>query len=412
MNWEYFISQKISKDGGKRNFSAPIVRISVIAIALGLAVMILTMGIVSGFKTEIRNTIAQFNGHLIASALKTGESYEEAPVDMRELDTLSFQAIPTIKSIELSARMGGIIKTSEGVKGVLFKGVQSNYQHDFLSNELISGRLPHFSDTVTSAEILISSSIARQLKLDTGMTLIAYFIQEQSRIRKFTITGIFNSNLDGIDQLIYCDLRQIQRLKNWEPYQIGAIEIFLHEFKDIELALPEVNDVLGYRFMPDGSRLVVEPVTRKYALLFSWLSLFDTNTMVIISLMILVALINMSSGLLILILEKTGFIALLKSMGAPNNRIRRIFLYQAGQFIIRGLFFGNLIGIGLAILQQTTGLISLNPETYYVATMPIKLEIMDILLLNLGTGILILLFMILPTSYVSRIEPDKALKIG
>lgn len=412
MNWEYFISEKIRKGGSNKNISAPIVRISIIAIALGLAVMILTMGIVSGFKTEIRNKIANFSSHIIVSTLTTGESSEESPIELSDLQIDAIKKIPEVASVQLTASIGAILKSEEGVQGVLMKGVEEGYQADFLKKHLIAGRLPACPDSTPSKEILISSALARQLKLKTGMSLTAYFIQQQTRIRKFEIAGIFENSLESYNQLIYCDLRQIRQLKNWTNTQSGSMEIFLNNFDDLQSAFKPVNDLLAYQFLPDGSRLAVQPVTEKFSMLFSWLSLFDTNTLVIIILMILVALINMSSGLLILILEKSSLIGLLKSMGAPSGRIRRIFLFQSLHFIIKGLLFGNLIGIGIAWIQQATGLFSLNPDTYYIDVVPVQLNWPDILLLNAGTGLLIWICMILPASYVSRIEPDKVLKIS
>jgi lipoprotein-releasing system permease protein len=410
MNWEFFIAEKIRRGGNSKNISTPIMRISIIAIALGVAVMILTLGIVSGFKSAIRDKISSFSSHVIISLISTNESFEERPFDFHIIENAQLHLLPEVERVEYTCGVGGILKTEDAVQGVFIKGVGSSYLESFAKNTKISGKIPDYSDSTSRNDVVIASELARQLQLDTGMSITVYFMEGRIRIRKFKVSGIVENSLESFNQLILCNIDQVQQLRNWSPEQIGNAEVFLHQFENLDSAADNIKKKLGYQFLDDGSQLQVETVREKYAMLFNWLSLFDTNTYVIIALMILVALVNLSSGLLILILEKSSMIGLLKSLGAENRKISRIFLYQSMYFIAKGLVIGNVFGISIALIQEHFSLITLNPETYYIDVVPIRIIWQELVYLNLFTGIAILAFMLIPAAYTSRVEPDKVLK--
>lgn len=410
MNWEFFIAEKVRKGGNKQNISTPVMRISIMAIALGVAVMILTLGIVAGFKSAIRDKIATFSAHLSISLLNTNESLEEKPFQIQLIEEASLKEIPEIKRIEYTCSIGGILKTEDAVQGILLKGVRSDYLQNLAKETKIRGVIPDYTDSTQKNQVIIASALASQMQLDTGMSITLYFMEGRIRIRKYFISGIVENSLENFNQLIYCNINQVQQIRNWPEGVAGNAEIYLHQFSDLKTADEKVNERLGYRFLDDGSQLEVNTVKEKYSMLFNWLSLFDTNTYVIVALMILVALVNLSSGLLILILEKSSMIGLLKSLGAENRKISKIFLYQSIHFIIKGLVIGNLIGISLALIQRFFKIIKLNPETYYIDVVPIELLPQELIILNLFTGLAILAFMLIPSAYTSRIVPEKVLK--
>lgn len=410
MNWEYFIAEKIRKGGNQQNISTPVMRISIIAIALGVTVMIITLGIVSGFKSAIREKIATFSGHLSISPVSTNESFEEKPFSAQFVENAGLLSIPEIERIEYTGGVGGILKTNDAVQGIFLKGVNSGYLTELAKETKIRGIIPDFNDSTAKNQVIIASALAKQMQLDTGMSINVYFMEGRIRIRKYQISAIVENSIENFNQLIYCNINQVRQLRGWPEDAAGNAEIFLHQFSDLEKAYDTVRDKLGYAFQDDGTQLEVKTVLENYAMIFNWLSLFDTNTYVIIALMILVALVNLASGLLILILEKSSMIGLLKSLGAANQKISRIFLYQSVHFILKGLFYGNIFGISLALVQQHFQIFKLNPETYYINAVPVQLIWQELLYLNMFTGIAILAFMLIPSAYTSRIVPEKALK--
>ncbi len=407
-----FISRRLIKEQkGSTSFSRPINIIVITGIALGLTVMILSISILTGFKKEIRDRIAGFSGHIQVLNFDSNYSYETVPVSGNQEFIPELQKRPEIQNIQTFATKAGIIKTDNDIQGVVLKGIGPEYNWDFFKNNLVEGSVLSLSDSARSTNVLISRHVCRLLDLKLNDDFAMYFVQDPPRMRRFTIKGIYETSVEQMDKIyVLCDIRQIRRLNSWEEDQVSGFEILLNNFDDIDLMTSVVRDAIGYRFEEDQDQLKVTNIRLKYPQIFDWLGFQDTNVVTILVLMLLVAGFNMISGLLILILEKTNLIGILKAVGSNNGLIRKVFLYQAAYLIVNGLAWGNLIGIGLAFLQKKFELISLDPSSYYLSTVPINLNIIHILLLNIGTMAIILIMLIIPSRLISRISPVKAIK--
>lgn len=410
LNTELFIARRIVSGKEKKNISRPIIKISVIGIALGLVVMILTIAIVTGFKKEIRDRISGFGGHIIVSNYELNTSYESSPINGNQDFLPSLTDMPGIHHIQEYAAKAGILKTDEDMEGILLKGVGPDFDWGYLNRFIIEGKPVDYSDSAKSNDVLVSSSIAKLLRLHTGNNILVYFIQEPLRVRKFTISGIYESSLEDFDKLVFCDIRHIQKLNGWTEDQIGGFEILIDDFSELEEMSKKVSDEVGYMLQPDGSRLMVQSIEEKYSHFFSWLSLFDTNTYVILILMIVVAAFNMVSGLLILILERTNMIGILKALGTENWSIRKVFLYNAAFLIGRGMLWGNLIGLVLCFIQSQWGIVQLDPASYYVSAVPIDLKFIHWLALNIGTLLVTVTILLIPSYIITKISPAKAIR--
>jgi len=380
--------------------------IATAGIALGIAVMMLALFIVQGFQNEIRNKIIGFGGHIQVSKFSSNNSFEAVPLEYPAPYFNDLYSIKGIRHIQAFTTKAGIIKAEDAIEGVLFKGVDKDFEWSFFSNQLKKGRLPVFNDTVRSNEILISRTLANRLNLDADSSLIMYFVQDPPRSRKFIISGLYDTGLQEseFDQLVIIgDMRQIQRLNNWEANQVGGVEILIERFNDLEPATSLVYEALP----PD---LETSSITERYPQIFNWLEMMDTNVVIIISLMLLVGIINMITALLIMILERTSMIGLLKSLGADNRLIRRIFIHQAGGMLLKGMIGGNVTGLILAFVQFYFKPFGLNPETYYVAYVPLTFDWLGLILLNVGVFFICMLAMLLPAMIISRISPAQAMR--
>lgn len=380
--------------------------IATAGIALGIAVMMLALFIVQGFQNEIRNKIIGFGGHIQVSKFSSNNSFEAVPLEYPAPYFNDLYSIKGIRHIQAFTTKAGIIKAEDAIEGVLFKGVDKDFEWSFFSNQLKKGRLPVFNDTVRSNEILISRTLANRLNLDADSSLIMYFVQDPPRSRKFIISGLYDTGLQEseFDQLVIIgDMRQIQRLNNWEANQVGGVEILIERFNDLEPATSLVYEALP----PD---LETSSITERYPQIFNWLEMMDTNVVIIISLMLLVGIINMITALLIMILERTSMIGLLKSLGADNRLIRRIFIHQAGGMLLKGMIWGNVTGLILAFVQFYFKPFGLNPETYYVAYVPLTFDWLGLILLNVGVFFICMLAMLLPAMIISRISPAQAMR--
>jgi len=412
MNLPYFIAQRLIK--GRRegtSFSRPVNIIAVIGIALGLAVMIIAVSVLTGFKQQIRDKIVGFGSNIQILNFDSNYSLETIPIS----DTQSFipkiKLIPGIKHIQVFATKAGIIKTAEVFQGVVLKGVGSDFDWRFFKTNLIEGSVFTVTDTGRTNEVIISKKISDMLRLKTGDSFAMYFVQDPPRSRKFTISGIYETSLEEFDKMyVYCDIGHIKRLNGWTDDQISGFEIFIDDFDKLDEMHMAVRDAIGYRLLEDETKFKVTNIRLRYPQIFDWLNFQDMNVVIIITLMLLVAGFNMISGLLILILEKTNMIGIFKALGSENATIRKVFLYQAAYLIAKGLFWGNIIGIGLAYIQLSTGLITLDPTSYYIKTVPVNLELSHILLLNAGTMAAIILMLLVPSQLISRITPVKAIK--
>jgi len=412
MNLPYFIAQRLIK--GRRegtSFSRPINVIAIVGIAVGMAVMILAVSILTGFKEQIREKIVGFGSHIQIMNFDSNISFETTPISDAQDFIPGIKQIPGIKHLQVFATKAGIIKTDDAIQGVVLKGVGSDFDWRYFGSNIVDGSVFNVTDTARTDKVIISKKISDMLRLKTGDSFAMYFIQEPPRSRKFVISGIYETSLEEFDKMyVFCDIDHIKRLNGWDDDQISGFEIFIDDFDKLDNMTIAVTDAIGYRINEDEPRFRVTNIRIRYPQIFDWLNFQDLNVIIIILLMLVVAGFNMISGLLILILEKTNMIGILKALGSEDVTIRRMFLYQAAYLIGKGLFWGNLIGIGLALLQLKTGLVSLDPTSYYIKTVPINLELLHILLLNAGTMAAIILMLLVPSQLISRITPVKAIR--
>ena len=380
-------------------------RIAILGIMLGLAIMILAIAIVKGFKTEIREKVRGFSGDIQISKLDLNTSYENTSFSISDS---SFQKILKQDGIEFMqsfATKPGIINTNEEVEGVVLKGVDKNYNWEYFRKILIAGTVIDFSDTLKSrTQILISKYTADRLKLKVGDDFLMYFIENSLRKRKFQIVGIYDLGVEEVDKLfVIGDIGLIRSLNKWSPSDVGGYELRVKDFDRLDEIEAKVYEDLDIE-------LKSYTIKQYYPTIFEWLSLLDVNTQVILILMLAVAVINMISALLIMILERTNMIGVLKALGNTNWQIRKIFLYNAAYLIIAGLFCGNILGIGLGIFQSTTHFFSLDQASYYIDFVPVQLDLKDILMLNAGTLLICIFVLLLPSMLVTRISPLKAIR--
>lgn len=416
MNVEFFIAKRLSGSKDRVNsISGPIVSVAITGIALGMVVMIVSIAIVTGFKAEIRSKVFGFGAHLQILNYDSNVSYETKPISKKQDFLPGLKRNPGIRHIQSFATKAGIIKTGKDIEGVVVKGIGSDFDWSFFNQYFVSGKSFQVRDTAKSDLAVISKSLASRLKLKTGDKLPMFFIQDspEPRMRKFIIGGIYETSLEEFDKLfVLVDIAHVQKLNNWTTDQISGYEILLRDVDNIEKMKLEVEDNVLLQLKEGQDFLKIISIKEKYPQLFDWLKLQDMNVWIILGLMVLVAGFNMVSGLLILILERTGMIGILKSVGAQNFSIRKVFLYHAAFLIGKGLMIGNVIGISLCALQHFTGIIKLDPAAYYVSKVPVILNISHLLMLNAGTLIVTFAMLILPSYIITRIKPVKAIQFN
>lgn len=403
MNLGLFIANRISLKA-ERTFSKLIVRIAIVGIMLGLGVMLLSLAIVKGFKAEIREKVRGFNGDIQYIKYDLNSSYENSPFNLRSVILQQTKAYKGIEHVAPFATKPGIIKANDEVEGVILKGVDGNYNWDYFNKILIAGKTINFSDSVAaSKQIIISELLAKRLNLKVGDDFLMYFVQESLRKRKFEIVGIYNTGVEEVDKTyLIGDISLIRKLNNWQSGEVGGYEIRIKDFSQLEPNAYELNSIL-----PPQIKTV--SVKDNYPIIFDWLSLLDVNAQVILVLMLVVAVINMISALLIMILERTNMIGLLKALGESNWGIRKIFLYNAIYLVGFGMLLGNIFGLGLGFFQQQTQFFKLDEASYYMKFIPVEFNLADILLINLGTLIVCLLVLLIPSILVTKISPVKAI---
>lgn len=417
---EKFIANRISRsDGDKSNISKPIVKIGIIGIVLGVSVMLLTVSIVLGFKKAITDKITGLTTHIAVSNINVNPSNEPEPIII-SADTLKMlKALPMVELVQKTAFKNGILKTKTEDEGILLKGVDGDYDFDFLKQHVVEGRLPFFNDSAASKDILISQSLAGKLDLKLGEKMQVYFISQhevydsaaggtvtkyEQMSRRLTICGIFKTSFaDFDDNLTFVDLKQIQKLNFWDKGLVGNYEIKIKDFGKLDETKELVQDLLGYNFN-------VNTVKEIYYNIFIWLDKLDINGVIIVVLMIIVAVINMITALLILILERTNMVGLVKALGMTNVDVRKVFMYISIRLIGRGLLWGNIVGIGLCYLQYYFKLVKLDSSTYYVDTVAIDINWAYFGILNLGTFLTCVLMLFLPTIIITRLTPIKTLR--
>ena len=404
LSFSSFIAARISFRS-KRTFSKLIVRIAIIGIMLGLGVMILSVAIVKGFKQEITNRVRGFSGDIQVIKFDNNNSFENTPFSVDHALIKRGEHSYNIANVMPFASKPGIIKANDEIEGVVLKGVDKTYNWDFFKSVLESGSIIDFSDSIAATrQIMISRYTADRLKLKTGDDFFMYFVQEPLRKRKFTIKGIFNTGVDEVDKTyVVGDLSLIRRLNNWKGDEIGGYEVRVKNFDRLQPTSYKFGDIL-----PTNLRSYT--IRETYPTIFEWLGLLDVNAQIMLILMLAVAVINMISALLIMILERTGMIGMFKAMGATNWAIQRIFLYNAAYLVGVGLLLGNLFGVGLGLFQASTHFFKLDQASYYMKFVPVEIRLKDVLLLNAGTLVLCLLVLIVPSMLVSRILPVKAIR--
>jgi lipoprotein-releasing system permease protein len=409
MNFEYFIAKRLIKPSGEKKSgkgSSAVINIAVLSIALGLAVMILAVSIVTGFQNEIRSKVIGFGSHIQITNFDLNNSFETKPVSVNQPFYPHIDTVNGIKHIQVFATKGGIIKTEEEVHGVVLKGISDDFDWEFFEKNMVEGEILKLSDSTKNNSVIISKFIADKMKLSIGDKFRMYFIQEPIRVRMFEVAGIYKSGLDQLDQsLVLADIKHIQKLNNWADDQVSGFDITLNNYHELE----KMDDYI-YRYI--GYDLSSTKITDRFKEIFGWLELLDMNVVIIIIFSVLVAAINMISALLILILEKTNMIGILKALGTTNRGVRRIFLYKAAYLIGKGIILGNIVALAIALIQLKTGFITLPQESYYVSEVPVNINLMQIFVLNAGTFVLCVSMLILPSFLITKISPVKAIRFN
>jgi len=406
LNTELFVARRIVSRN-KGNFSRPVVVIAIVSIALGLTVMFVAIAILTGFQKEIREKVIGFGGHIQVSHFMENPSIESRPVEKNQPFLPGLKHTKGIRHIQVYGIKAGIIKTKDEIQGVILKGDGSDFDWSFFQNKIVEGHRFNVTDTGKTDEVIISKALANMLKLNVNDDLRMYFISGDNTLgRKFKISGIYETGFEELDKLyVIGDIHHIQKLNGWTQEQVGGFEILIDKFKDIDRMGALVYHQIGFR-------LDASTIKQLYPQIFDWLDLQDINVLIILILMILVSAITMISTLLILILERTNMIGILKSLGMSNSAIRKIFLYNAVYIIGLGMLWGNILGFAICLFQQKTGMLTLPQESYYMPVVPIYLNGWNILLLNIFTLVICYLMLILPSFIVTRIRPIKAIRFS
>lgn len=413
MSFSFFVARRFFQNIGKdtRQASNPTITIATAGVAIGLLVMIVSVSVILGFKSEITKKIEGFGSHIEILDINAITAPDGFPVQADSSFLRTLRDYDLVKSVDRIVQKMGIFKTQNDFMGVVLKGLPSNYDTTFMAQNLVEGRLPDLK-TENGNEILISSQQANQLNLKTGDRVFAYFFEESIKMRRFTISGIYQSNMGMFDKnIVIANLSTIERLNHWDENRASLIEIRLNNFADIDRAMPDIQKICNQQNFIQASP-ARQPLSIKehYAHVFAWLDLLDFNLIVILILMIIVSGFTMISGLFILILERTSTIGILKALGATNTGVRHIFLYFSGLITLRGLLIGDILAFLVLFIQKYWGVVHLDPATYYVETVPIEISLFAIALINIVTLILTTLALVAPSYMISRIQPAKAIR--
>lgn len=414
MNTELFIARRLfaSKDSSQR-MSRRIVRLAVAGISLGMVVMILAVAIVTGFQKEIEGKVNGFASHLQIVNYDSNLSYQTESISKQQPFLDELEAMPVIRHVQQFATKPGMIKTNDDIQGVVLKGVASDFDWSFFEKNKVAGERIAL-DSLRTNQVWISEQLSDLLKLKLGDSFRMYFLNENEkvpRIRQFEVGGIFRTGLEEFDKMfVLVDIRHIQRLNSWREDEISGYEIFVDDLNVVDEAEYEVRNIILANLTDEDSLLRVVNIKRKYPYIFDWLELLDMNVWIILILMVLVAGFNMVSGLLVIILERTQMIGVLKSLGAANVNVRKIFLYLSAFLIGEGLIWGNVLGLLVGLAQHYFEIIHLDPKSYYVDTVPVNISLLHLIILNIG-ALLVTIFMLLgPSYFVSRIAPEKTIR--
>ena len=409
---EFFIAKRIYRYKGEtRNISPPAIHVAVVSIAIGLAVMILSVAVVIGFKKEIREKVVGFGSHIQITNFEYNPSFELKPVAVSDTLINYLQNRFDILRIEQFATKPGIMKTDEDFQGVVFKGVDEKYNWDFFRSNLVEGTVLNIHPDSTTLEVLISKMIADKLNLKTGDSFTAYFVQDPPRARKFSITGIYQTYFSDYDKIfVITDLKQIRILNQWDDDMVSGLELFVKDYNRLDATADSLYFELQMHKDRFDNTYLTQSVKQMKPEIFDWLSVLDLNVIIILGLILIVALFSMISGLIIIILERTNMIGILKALGQNNTSIRKIFLYLSAFLIGKGLLFGNILALGLCFIQQYFGIMKLNPEVYYLTKVPVNISIPAILLINLATLFITVTVLTIPSYLVAGISPAKTIR--
>ncbi|MBL0102800.1 MAG: ABC transporter permease [Bacteroidetes bacterium] len=405
MNFELFIARRLAFRNDKSVFSSrPIIRIALAGVAIGFAVMLIAVAVVTGFKNEIREKVIGFGSHIQVSNFDENNSYESKPIDRRQSFVSILQNDSDIKHVQVFATKAAIVKSAGQLEGIVAKGIGTDFDKSYFEKRMVSGHFFQLNDSFPSDSIIISANLAKKLNLKTGNDLVMFFIQQPPRARRFHIAGIYETGLEEFDNLyLFCDIAQIQKLNDWTPYQVAGFEIAIKDFDKL--------DVIGHKvYNLTGSDLNARTISEIYPQIFDWLGLQNINAIIIITLMIIVSGMNMISALLIIILERVNMIGMMKALGARNVSVRKVFVYLAGFLTVRGLIVGNTIGLLLIFIQKYYRVFHLDQESYYISYVPVEFSWSHFAMLNVGTLAICLIMMILPTIIITKISPLTAIR--
>ncbi|EFM02333.1 ABC transporter permease [Hoylesella marshii] len=413
MNFPFFIARRIyAENDERRKVSRPAIRIATLGVAIGLAVMLVSVCVVLGFKHSIRDKVVGFGGHITVADFMTLQGSEPYPVCMNDSMVRVLKGIRGVQHVQRFALKQGILKTDNDFLGVMLKGVGQEFDTTFIHRHLVEGAIPAFSDMSSSNRLLISQIMADKLRLHTGSKVFAYFIDnDRVKARRFTVAGIYQTNLTRFDETVcFTDLYTAVKLNGWESDQAGGAELTVDDFD----CIADVEDIVVRKVNRTtdkyGETYSSETIQDANPQIFSWINLLDLNVWIILVLMVCVSGFTMISGLLIIILERTSMIGLLKALGARNRSIRHTFLWFAVFIIGKGMLIGNTLGLGLCLLQQYTGVIRLDASTYYVDTVPVEINLPLLLLLNAATLTVSVFVLVAPSYLISRISPAKSMR--
>lgn len=412
MNLSRFLALRLYRDSepGKQA-SRPAVLIATIGVAIGLAVMIIAVSVIIGFKSEVRDKIAGFGAHIQVTNSDAARSYETRPIAVTDSMLAALAAYPEVKHVQRYSTKPGMIKTDDAFQGMVLKGVGPEYDPAFFRRHLLEGEFPSFSDSASTNQVVISRAIADKMKLKLGDKIDTYYIQDDVRARRLKVVGIYRTNFSEYDNIfLLTDLYMVNRLNKWQPDQVSGVELQLHDYDNLEAATYEIAAEVSLRPDRNGEEYAVRDIEQLNPQIFAWLDILDVNIWVILILMIGVAGFTMVSGLLILIIERTSMIGVLKSLGADNFTIRKLFLWLAVFLIGKGMLWGNVIGLSFYFIQKWFGLFRLDPETYYMDTVPVSFNLWIFLLLNAGTLLASVLMLLGPSYLITRIHPANSMR--
>ncbi len=413
MNLPLFIARRIySANDARQKVGRPAMRIATAGVAIGLAVMLVSVSVVFGFKHTIRDKVVGFGSHITVANFMSLHGRDTRPICIDDSMMAVLRSIDGVKHVQRYAVKQGILKTDSDFLGVAFKGIAEEYDTTFIHDNLVNGSIPMFSDSIGHNKILVSKIMADRLRLKTGDKVFAYFIDNNGvRARRFTVSGVYQTNLSKFDEAIcFTDLYTTVRLNGWETGQTGGAELTVNNFDDINAVEENLVKKVNRTIDRYGETYSSETVQDSNPQIFTWLDLLDLNVWIILALMLCVAGFTMISGLLIIILERTAMIGVLKALGTRNGTVRKTFLWFAVFIIGRGMLIGNIVGLGLIALQKLTGVVKLDAATYYVDTVPVELNVPAILLLNAATLIVSVFVLIAPSFLASKVRPAKSMR--